>query len=99
MPTEPGKIDSAGMGRNDGANVAVPTCRCSWIVLTDESGKTVRSPFVPSANVTAPPWSCARIFREIASMLCVVKRLASAIWLGVAPPAIAVGSASSSALR
>ena len=42
-PTEPAKIDSAGVGRDEVANVgAVVTCRCSWIPVTDESGKTVR---------------------------------------------------------
>jgi len=78
---------------------AVPVCRCQVIDVTVASENTVRSPPVPRLKFTAPPGSCARIFFEIASIDCVVKTLAPAMSFGVRPPAIAIGSASSSALR
>ena len=63
------------------------------IALTDDSGKTVRSPLVPSVNVASPPRSCLRILREIARIDWVVNRLAAAISCLFAPPHIAIGSA------
>ncbi len=64
-----------------------------------DSGNTVRSPFMPRLKFTALPGSCARIFFEIGLMLCVVKTLTAAMSSGVTPPAIAIGSASTSAFR
>ncbi len=66
---------------------------------TDESGKTVRTPPVPSRKLASAPWSCALIFSEMGVIDWVVKRLAAAMSLGFAPPAFASGSAFRSAFR
>jgi hypothetical protein len=85
-----------------GENVAVPSCRFQITLPVVASGKTVREPSGPSVKLAtgvAEARSWARIFREMAVMLCVVKRLTAAMSLGFAPPAIAPGRASSNALR
>ena len=80
----------------------VPVCRVHWIAVTDERGKTVRSPPVPSAKVGVGAWLfriCLRIFFEIASMLWVVKRLAAATCDGSAPAKNDAPSAKSNCVR
>jgi hypothetical protein len=83
-------------------NVEVPTWRRDWIAVIVDSGKTVRSPAVPSVKLGAAGDDariCVRIFCEIAAMLCVVKRLAAATWLGLTPAKIEAASASPSWAR
>ncbi len=83
-------------------NVEVPVCRLHWIAVIEESGKTVPSPPVPSAKlaVGAGPFRiCLRTFLEIASMLCVVNRLAPATCVGSAPAKIDAPSAKSNCVR
>ena len=85
-----------------GENVDVPIWRRQEIDVNDESGKTVRSPALPSVNDTGAgddAWICARIFSEIAVIVCVVKRLAAAMSSDCTPTARAIDRPSSSALR
>src|SRR5919204_5803881 len=98
--TEPGKRNSAAVGNVVGEKVDVPIWR--FHVIGVAAGKTVRAPPGPSAKVAGAgvdAWICARILREIAVMRCVVNKLAVAIASGSAPPAIAIGRASSNAFR
>ena len=64
--------------------------RLQLIDDTVASGKTVRSPVVPSTKFGSAPRSWRPIFREIALTDCVVKRLAAATSLRFAPPALAM---------
>jgi hypothetical protein len=103
VPTLPGKIESAGVGRAEvTAWGGVGWSRVSEMPVTVAAGNTVRVPPGPSAKLGAGAAEAriwARIFWEIGVMLCVVKRLSAAISLGFAPPTMAPGSASRSALR
>src|SRR4029453_3967836 len=75
----------------------VLTCRTQGPEATDEHGKAVRAPPVPSTKLAAPPWGWPRIFCEMGVIDCVVNRLAAAMSLGFAPPAFSSGGGSRSA--
>ncbi len=80
----------------------MPVCRRQTTEVDGATGKTVRSPALPSVNDTGPgveAWICARIFFEIAVIVCVVNRLAAAMSSEFTPTARAIDSPSSSALR
>src|SRR6266849_1260322 len=100
---EPGKICVASTGTGVGVSgPAVDVCRFQVIDSAGEFANTVRDPSGARLKLAvgagaARIWS--RIVSEIAVMLCVVKRLASAMSLGCTPPANADGRASSNAFR
>ena len=89
-----------GANMIDGAaNDEMPVWRVTCTNGVVAAGKTVRSPLRPRLKFTGLPCSWARICREVAVMLCVVKRLAAAMSFGPTPPLIAIGSASSRFFR
>ena len=75
---------------------AVVTCRLQAIELTVAAGRR-RSPAVPRRKFAPPPGSCALILRDRRTTES--EAAAAAMSPGPAPPAIAMGSASRSALR